>query len=178
MGAVASVVGTLIGIIILAVIGVIAYYGYQIYESFPSTNCFKYARESAAIGTENGPGCAAGDAQYGGVCYVDNWTQGGGKKTAVCTVDWGSYGGVVTNCSIGIQNLNIGDECPMLGTGYHKTATCTCQLRGVVTASKYCINRGIAKTCKQGWDYYGGVCYADACPDGYKRTAVCTCQKI
>jgi len=85
---------------------------------------------------------------------------------------------VHTDCFIGIQDLSMGDKCTMLGPGWHKTAVCTCQYKGVVTASKYCEDQGIAKTCKQGWDYYGAVCYSDACRDGYHRTAICTCTRV
>ncbi len=175
MGAVESIVGTITGLIFLAIIGVIIYYSVIIYNSIPTTSCSQFANTSAALGTENGPNCPEGQNYYGGVCYTDYWTQQGGTKTAICTVDWGSYGGIETDCFIGIQDLSIGDDCPMVGPGYHKTAICTCQLRGIVTAAKYCQSQGIATTCKPGWDYYGSVCYQDPCPEGYYRSAICTC---
>ena len=177
MGAIASIVGTITGLIILAIIGVIIYYVYQAYNSLPITSCSTYAHTSAALGTENGPGCNQGDEYYGGVCYKDYWTQEGGVKTAVCIVDWGTFGGVSTDCFIGIQDLSIEDDCPMLGTGYHKTAICTCQFKGVVTAAKYCQDQGIAKTCKPGWDYFESICYQDPCPEGYYRSEICTCAR-
>lgn len=182
MGSLLSIIGTIIGLIVLGVIGVIIYFVYEAIASAPTTSCTTYAHTSAALGTENGPGCAAGQDYYGGVCYNDYWTAEGGTKTAICTVDYGPYGGVFTECGIGIFDLNQGDTCPaslspQLGTGWHKTAVCTCQYKGIVTASKYCQSAGIAQTCKPGWDYYGSVCYQDPCPDGYYRSAICTCAK-
>jgi hypothetical protein len=177
MGTIASIIGSIVTLIVLAIMGVIIYYGYQTFSSFPVTSCSTYANTSAALGTENGPNCPSGQEYYGGVCYTDYWTEKGGEKTAVCTVSWGEYGGVFTECGIGIYDLNFGDECPMVGPGYHKTAVCTCQLRGVVTAAKYCEDQGIARTCKEGWDYYGSVCYQDPCPEGRHRSAICTCAK-
>lgn len=175
MGSIVSIIGAVFGLIFLAIIGVIIYYVKTWYDDLPSTSCATYNNNSAALGTENGPTCPEGQNYYKGVCYTDVWTKEGGVKTAVCTVDWGSFGGVSTDCYIGIQDLFFGDDCPMVGPDYHKTAVCTCQLRGVVTAEKYCIDRGIATTCKPGWDFYASVCYQDACPSGTYRSALCTC---
>ncbi len=64
---------------------------------------------------------------FGGVCYFDTWTKQGETKTAICTVSFGLYEGVHTECGIGIYNSNMGYPCPMVGPGYHKTAVRTCQ---------------------------------------------------
>ena len=166
---------TIVILIVLAVIGYIIYVLYEVYNSLPTTNCSEFASDSAAIGTENGPKCPPGTDEYVGVCYKDVWTAEGGEKVAVCSVYWGVFDGVVTDCSIGIQNLSFGDPCPMVGEDYHKTALCTCQLRGEVTASLYCQDEGIATICKKDWDYFEAICYFHSCPSNLRRTEICTC---
>ena len=127
--------------------------------------------------------CPAGKALFGGFCYDDIWTVNGGTKTAICTVDYGSFRGVHTECGIGIYYLNYGAPCPMLGPGYFKTAVCSCQLGGVVTASDYCANPSKPTPCPVGTDFLNlaaplaPVCLGASCPTGYTRTDVCVCTK-
>ena len=141
----------------------------------PITDCTRFNANQATVGQLNGPVCPTGTEKYGGICYTDTWTAEGGTKTAVCTVDWGTYGGVYTQCGIGIYDLNYGDPCPMVGPGYHKTAWCTCQLRGPITAGQYCQSEGGPSQCPEGWDFFGGICTQAACPSGTTRTGICTC---
>jgi len=136
------------------------------------TDCAKY-------GTPVTPtACPAGTQEYAGYCYTDVWSQYGGTKTAVCTVDY--PGGIYlhTQCGIGIYYLNIGDPCPMVGDGWFKTATCTCQYGGPITSSEYCQSRGKPSVCPSGSDTIPGAssCYSTACPVGYVRTGRCTCS--
>jgi hypothetical protein len=119
--------------------------------------------------------CPTGDAPFGDICYKDVWSSMGGTKTAICTVDYGSYGGVYTECGIGIYYLNYGDPCPMVGPGYFKTAVCTCQLRGAITSSQYCQADGLQRTCPMDADSFQGSCYKAKCPDGYFRCGACSC---
>jgi len=170
--------GLLIGFIVFIIIIIAIYFAYRYVADLIPNVSTNFCAESAALGTENGPGCEPGKNYLGGLCYTDYWTAEGGEKTAVCTVNYGTYGGLVTDCFIGIQDLSIGDKCTMVGPGYHKTAVCTCQKKGIVTAAKYCESPTIPETCKPGWDYYGTVCYKNACPAGSKRTSICGCSKI
>ena len=163
-------------IIILVAIGLIIYVNsLSTTKCSPITDCSLFASKSAAIGTENGPKCLPGTEEFEEICYKDVWTAEGGEKVAVCTVNWGQFGGTVTNCDIGIQKLSIGAPCPMVGEGYHKTEVCTCQLRGEVTAELYCQDEGVPNICKKDWDFFGEKCYFHSCPDNWKRTEICTC---
>ncbi len=165
-------------LIVLAAIGYIIYVLYEVYNGLPTTNCSEFFQKSGLVGEENGPQCQPGTELYGGVCYKDVWTAQGGEKTGLCSVWYGPpILDVILNCSIGIQDIpNIGDPCPMLGEGWHKTTTCTCQLRGEITAIPlYCQDEGIPRICKEGWDFLDSICYFPACPSNLRRTAVCTC---
>jgi len=142
------------------------------------TNCSMFAAQRAVRGAPNGPMCKTGTQEFGAICYTDVWTNRGGTKTAVCTVDYGPFGGVVTRCGVGIAALNIGDPCPMIGQDYYKTAVCTCQLKGVITASQYCQSQGMPDQCPPGWDFLADNCFAEACPNGFVRTEVCTCTPV
>ena len=137
------------------------------------TDCNRFGNLSSGS-----PVCREGTQQWGGTCYTDVWSQAGGQKTAVCTVSYGSYGGVYTKCGIGIYDLNIGDPCPMVGPGYYKTAVCTCQLLGSITADQYCQSQGPPSQCPTGTDGIQGLCYTAPCPAGYKRTGRCTCSPV
>jgi len=173
-----SAIVTIFLIILLLVIFLIAYLIYEFgafWNGLPDTDCGKYASESAAVGTTHGPKCGPGSELFGGVCYKDTWTEQGGKKTAICTVDFGKYEGVYTKCDIGIYYLNYGDTCTMVGPDYRKTAVCTCQKNGIVTSSQFCRDTGIPRVCEPGWDFYGSVCWKAACPEGRHRSAICTC---
>lgn len=135
------------------------------------TDCNRFGNLSTAS-----PVCREGTQIWNGTCYTDVWSQAGGQKTAICTVSYGSYGGVYTKCGIGIYDLNIGDPCPMVGPGYYKTAVCTCQLQGSITAGQYCQSQGAPTQCPSGTDGIQGLCYSAPCPSGYKRTGRCTCS--
>lgn len=120
--------------------------------------------------------CPAGKSYYGGVCYTDVWTDQGGVKTGVCSVDYGPYGGVSTDCGQHYY-LNQGDPCLPAGSNLHKTALCSCQSGGIVTASQYCQNASLPISCPPGTDTFDGGCLGASCPQGYRRTGLCTCQK-
>jgi hypothetical protein len=126
--------------------------------------------------TPPGTFCPAGKAYFEGLCYDDVWTKQGGVKTATCTVSYGTYNGVTTSCG-DYYSLNQGDPCPTAGPNYHKTAICTCQNGGSVTASAYCQNPSSPNACPPGTDNVDGRCIGAACPVGYTRTGLCTCQK-
>jgi len=135
------------------------------------TDCNKFGTLSTAS-----PVCREGTQIWNGTCYTDVWSQAGGTKTALCTVSYGPYNGVYTKCGIGIYDLNYGDPCPMVGPGYYKTAVCTCQLQGDITAGQYCQSQGPPTQCPSGTDGIQGLCYTAPCPAGYKRTGRCTCS--
>ena len=141
--------------------------------NLPNTieNCDHYGNRVAP-----GDYCPAGKALFEGLCYTDVWTQQGGVKTSLCTVSYGPYGGISTSCGDFYQ-LNEGDPCPTAGANYHKTALCTCQLGGVVTASQYCQNASLPVSCPPGTDEFQGGCVGASCPEGYSRTGPCKCQK-
>ena len=169
---------SIIFLIIIIIIGVLVYVIYKIgafWNSLPITDCGKFTAERGTVGTTHGPKCGPGKEMYGGVCYDDTWTAKGGRKTAVCTVSYGTYHGVKSAWAV--WYLYQGDPCPMFGEGYHKTAIYTCQKDGSVTAAQYCRRPSIPRTCEKGWDYYGSICYKEACPEGYYRSAICTCAK-
>lgn len=136
-------------------------------------DCAKYGNLTAAGGLT----CPTGTQDYGGYCYTDVWTAGGGTKTAVCTVDYGPpYTTYSTHCGIGIYYLNYGDPCPMVGPGYYKTAVCTCQYKGLITGYANCQSQGYPSQCPIGSDSYeGSTCYSNPCPTGYTRTGRCSC---
>lgn len=180
MSAVEYIVITLVILIVIVVIG-FAIYRVNVDISnihiLPvTTDCSTYAAQHAILGTPDGPQCPTGTQVYGGVCYKDVWTENGGTKVAVCSVYYGTYGGVVTECGVGIFDLDYGAPCPMVGPDYYKTAVCTCQYKGEITGAIYCQDEGIADICQPGWDYFEGICYFQSCPEGYFRSEICSCQ--
>ena len=122
--------------------------------------------------------CKQGMHNHEGVCYKDVWSQEGGSKVATCTIDYGASFSSYTNCSVGIQELEQGAPCSMVGPGYHKTGPCTCQYKGVVTAPLYCQSEGRPNQCPPGSDFLEGKCYSSACPHGYVRTNKCVCSPM
>lgn len=194
MGAIVSTVDDVISVVFILIIAVIVLIFYFIYVFFQDIADFfgdipKYCASSAAIGQPGGPTCGTGK-EYGGICYEDTWstnkngTPTGGVKTAICTVKYPGDSSLFTNCGGEIQALNMGDSCSDLpdwtrGPGWYKTALCTCQYGGIVTASKYCQETPdkYPIICPSGSDFYDGVCYKEACPEGYYRSAVCSCAK-
>lgn len=174
--------GTLISIVTIIIVIVIGYFIYSWISSLPTTDCPKYGNPHL-IGEDGGPECEAGAEEYGGLCYVDTWTANGGRKTAVCTVEYPGDSEVFTNCGGEIQALNIGDDCSTLpdwtrGPGWYKTAVCTCQQGGSITAAQYCVlaPQQTPNVCPEGSDYFESACYTDACPEGTVRTEICTCS--
>ena len=186
--------GILILIIIFVVIGIIIYYLYFNNPAIAPASLTKPLSDNPLEPLSPGamvdcdqfghnigaPACKTGTQGFtlaGNThCYKDVWSAQGGTKTAICTIDWGTYGGVVTRCGIGIYDLNIGDPCPMVGPGYYKTAVCTCQFKGVITSSQYCQSESLPDQCPAGSDLFAGNCYARTCPTGFKRTARCVCS--
>lgn len=176
----------IITLVILVLVIVIGYYIYAWFATLPITNCAVYGTIHT-IGEAGGPICDPGAESYGGLCYNDVWTEEGGTKTAICTVEYPQDYHLYTDCSVGIQDLYIGDACdkatgwpPNMGLGWHKTALCTCQQGGVVTASQYCVLSSDPTPihCPDGSDYFESACYSTACPSGYKRSEICTCEYI
>lgn len=173
---------TIVSIVSIIIVVVIAYFIYIAINSLPTTDCPKYGNMHA-IGSEGGPICDSGAESYGGVCYNDVWTENGGVKTAVCTVKYPGSGDLFTNCGGEIQALSMGDDCSTLpdwtrGPGWYKTAVCTCQQGGLITADQYCVlaDNQEPKNCPEGSDYFESACYTEACPSGLKRTEICTCS--
>jgi len=133
-----------------------------------------------ALGKETGvsPVCRPGTHYHGGACYKDVWSQEGGVKTDICTINYSSTANNVSPSVSGvpgIDNLEIGAPCPMLGVGYHKTGSSTCQYRGVVTAPLYCQSEGYPNHCPTGSEFFAGKCYNNPCPSGFTRTNRCAC---
>ena len=167
------------GWLILAI--VIIYLIYSYIESFGTISA-KYCATRADIGDPGGPTCRPGAVEFEGICYVDKWTQYGGVKTAPLTVEYPGDSALFTNCGGEIQALNQGDTCSNLpdwtrGPGWFKTAVCTCQHGGIVTAAQYGIEdvEPYPTHCPPDADFYGGICYKEKCPNGTYRSYVCTC---
>ena len=136
--------------------------------------------------------CPSDRQLWGGLCYTK--CPSGGTRTASATCNFGTYGGVKTNClsSAGITALNMGDVCHRWGSNYHKTAACTCQLGGIVTAAQWggsviptygCPagkqnDAGLCYTpCSAGYKGVGPVCWASTCPANTTDSGV-SCTKI
>ena len=142
------------------------------------TNCSTYEAKVISIGEPGGPECKPGTVLWDGLCYKDLWTQAGGVKTGYDRVYYGPYGGVKTKCGIGIYYLQYGAPCPMIGPDYYKTAVCTCQYKGSISASLYNQSEGLPDTCPVGSDAFKHKCFIAPCPSGYKRTAECVCSPV
>ena len=118
--------------------------------------------------------CPSTHEYWGGVCYKK--CPDGGRRTGPITCDYGAYGGVVTNCGNN-YGLKDGDMCPAYGSQYHKTALCTCQKGGQVSAAPYSSPVGLCTqfsrpgscyTCPSGAVDEAGLCYSPATKVGYK----------
>jgi hypothetical protein len=103
---------------------------------------------------------------------IDLPTPAGAKRTAACTMDFGPYGGVYTNCSdTRITNAKLGEDLSQhFGDGYHKTALCTVQKGGVVTSCEL-----YGQGCEEGYEKHGSMCYEKPKP-GFHCDLV-TCYK-
>lgn len=168
-------------VILLIIVGI----GYYIYNSFPITDCSKYGKAQL-------PSCPEGTQEFAGICYTDNWTKNGGKKTAICSVSYPGDGSLYTNCTgdIGaqIRGIYTGDICSNLSLWDHtdrpglwvKTAYCTCQRGGTtvtVPGGYNCEGAKLPNVCPSDTDFFEGVCYGGKCPEGYTRTEICTCAR-
>jgi hypothetical protein len=125
------------------------------------------------IGTPRQPSCPSGYKYWGGLCYTE--CPGGGTRTASATCNYGSYGGIKTDClttSPKIQNIAHGSVCPQYGNGteYRKTALCTCQKNGIITSSNYGGSVNPTYTCPSGKEYKDLLCYTP-CKEGYTGSA-------
>lgn len=168
--------GLIIAVLVLAVI--IALFVW-FYRSLPITDC-------AVYGNPNLPGCPTGKAEYGGVCYTDNWTALGGTKTLLCTVSYKGDGSTFTPPTYvqAIYDLDTGMSCDNIkggptGTGWIKNIDLqsqTCQRGGSITAEYYCADSSLPNTCAADEDFFEGVCYKSKCPSGYIRSEICTCS--
>lgn len=173
-----------ISLIVLVLVIIVIYYIYAYFSTFPIWDCPKYGNPHS-LGLDGGPICDTGAESYGGVCYNDVWTANGGTKTAVCTVEYPGSFEVVTNCFIGIQDIEQGAPCSDIpgwnrGPGWYKSAVCSCQHGGIVIAGMYCkiADEGTPRHCPDGSDYFESECWSEACPAGYKRTEFCSCSYI
>lgn len=142
------------------------------------TNCNVYGKSVPYYQT-----CPSGKQLYGGYCYSscpDGWT-----RSAVCTCyrqecSSSCWDRPTTDC--GRFSSVFGKVCP---SGWRRTAVCTCVQR---VCNNNCSNRPVTNCslygnptspslgCSTGYENYGGRCYY-ACPSGYKRSAVCSCEK-
>lgn len=176
----------IMALVVIVLVLIVGYYIFMWFSEFPITDCSKYGKINT-IGNPGGPTCDPGASEYLGLCYNDVWTKEGGVKTAVCTVEYNESFDTYTECGIGIYDLYIGDACDKakdwpknMGPGWHKTAACTCQRGGVVTASQYCqlAKENFPYNCPKGSDYFESACYTDACPPLYQRSEICTCRYV
>ena len=103
---------------------------------------------------------------------VDLPTPAGAKRTAACTMDFGPYGGVYTDCGdTRITDAQHGaDMSKDFGPGWHKTAACTIQKGGIVTSCEL-----YGQGCNPGEVKEGSMCYEPPRP-GYHCDLV-TCYK-
>lgn len=142
------------------------------------TNCNTYGRS-----VSYGQSCPSGKQLYGGSCYSscpDGWT-----RSAVCTCyrrecSSSCWDRPTTDC--GRFSSVFGKGCP---GGWRRTAVCTCVQR---VCNNHCADRPVTNCslygnatspstgCPSGYENYGGRCYY-ACPSGYRRTAVCSCEQ-
>lgn len=142
------------------------------------TNCGIYGKSQSYTQT-----CPSGKQLYGGGCY--NACPSGWLRSAVCTCyrrecSSSCWDRPTTDC--GRFSSVIGRSCP---GGWRRTAVCTCVQR---VCNNNCSDRPVTNCasygnfsrpvlgCPSGYENYGGRCYY-ACPSGYKRTAVCSCEK-
>ncbi len=118
---------------------------------------------------------------------VDLPTPPGATRTAACTMDFGPYGGVYTDCGdTRITSAQHGaDMSKDFGPGWHKTAACTIQKGGIVTSCEL-----YGQGCNPGEVKVGSMCYElprpgyhcdllncyRDCPPGYKDIGI-SCQK-
>lgn len=157
-------------------------------------DCVLYSNASS-IGLPGGPQCAPGSDLFGGLCLTS--CPSGIPRTASCTcdnavttTDCGRYG---NGKSVG---LPYGPECPdgedLWGglcynrgctDGKTRTASCTCSDEDTLTdCTLYGDGRSLldpfqlGPRCGDDEDYHAGLCYSPKCPEGYVRSAICTCQ--
>ncbi len=142
------------------------------------TNCSTYGRSVAY-----GQTCPSGKQLYGGLCY--NSCPSGWTRSAACTCyrrecSSSCWDRPTTDC--GRFSSVFGKGCP---SGWRRTAVCTCVQRvcnnncsdrPVTNCSLYGNATSPSTGCPGGYESYGGRCYS-ACPSGYRRTAVCSCEK-
>lgn len=122
--------------------------------------------------------CPQGYSIFEDLCYID--CPYGGKRTASDTCSFGAYKGVATRCNIGIDDIQMGDECTNLawakidpnhtiakdkGHGWYKTAACSCQKGGLISSVHF--DKLAHKVCPEGQLYDAGLCYGLTKP-GYK----------
>lgn len=168
------------GIIVLVAIVLFILLFYYLYTRLPTTDCAKYASKTSL------PSCATGDQEYGGICYTDNWTANGGTKTSLCGVSYPGDGSVYLNCEGTINTISIGQSCSALsdwtrGPGWYKSSLCTCQKGGTIITPPggyYCEGSKLPLICPSDTDFFEGVCYSAPCPQGTRRSEICTCEPV
>ena len=143
-----SLLGFAVGLVILIIIGIIAYIAYKCHGQnlilcilgmlfgHPWTDCNKFGPSGVPTS------CPVGSEFYGSACYK-NPDPTRFVRTAVCTVWDNNYSHLWTDC----------EKFGISGTVGSKTGP----------------------GCPPNTDLWGGLCYKK-CPDKYKRTAICTCS--
>ena len=158
-------------------------------------DCSLYSN-AASVGFPGGPACGPNEEYYAGLCYSK--CPPDLPRTAACTCD--SFK-IVTDCSrYGngiIPGFPGGPECKE-GEDLHggvcykaacpshqnRTAACTCDDYKTETNCKdFGDGRSLldperlGPQCEDDEDYMLGLCYRTKCPEGYTRSAACTCQR-
>ncbi|MBK7074908.1 MAG: hypothetical protein IPH44_21675 [Myxococcales bacterium] len=128
--------------------------------------------------------CLTGTEPYAGgcngVCPADH------VRSAVCSCQ---RGGVVTDCgrfgmtAAPTMTCSSGELWGGLchkpcDAGWTRTASCTCALgwRVWTDCGRFGPIGGPSLVCPSKTDAFGGLCYGDKCPTGYRRSAACSCE--
>lgn len=184
-----DIINLIITFVILLVIVGIAVVLYNYYKDIPSNNT-GYCSPCTPVGETGGPECPDGYEMYGGVCYLDRWTEFGGTKTAVCSVEYPGCSGAGYGCTVDItENLPAGTPCNNSniagwnsGDGYFVVngySTNYCAKGG--THDIWCdesTEGGDPTVCPDNADYFEGWCCTAKCPSGTRRTEFCICEGV
>jgi hypothetical protein len=160
-------------------------------------DCFKYG-DAKLIGDDEGPKCdLTKQDKYLLSCFEGKCPEGKPRTALVTCSDWdsitdchrfgqpkyiGEEGGPVCNDDEDIKDgLCYKGKCP---AHQRRSAGCTCTDEETITdCDLYGDGRGLldpfqlGPRCQDNQDYHAGLCYEDKCPEGWLRSAVCTCQK-
>jgi hypothetical protein len=163
------------------------------------TSCELYG-DGRPIGDPLGPQCGDSADLWGGLCYEEK-CPAGTNRTASCTcsnyeirtscAEFGDPRGLKDPENLGPKctpeedyfgGFCYSQKCPM---DQSRTAACTCDNFGtIVNCDLFGDGRGIldgdglGPVCEDDEDWHAGLCYKDKCPEGFRRSAICTCQKL